>query len=175
MKLPWELFVEARDEAYLYFDGNIRKLARSSSGEIDPSAVGLVDNEVDAFRHAYVSGVFTLEYGSKTAEVLGRLYEFAYPSGSSRPLGGGDARSMDLWNNAVGRRIGENAESREELGTEVHRALEEGALIIDPMDVRRYEELTHDPRNHSKPVIVLRQTDRETPTSTTNPRQWGRR
>ena len=55
---PWALKDKARDEAYEYFDKNIRQLQKDPFGKVDSSAVGLQDNDVDAFRHAYVSGVF---------------------------------------------------------------------------------------------------------------------
>ena len=57
----FELKDEALDEAYEYFDKNIRSLPKNKDGEVDQFARGLVNNDVDAFRHAYVSGVFTKE------------------------------------------------------------------------------------------------------------------
>lgn len=54
---------EPQREAYEYFDRKIRRLPRRPDGLIDDSAAGLDDNDVDAFRHAYVSGVFTQEFG----------------------------------------------------------------------------------------------------------------
>ena len=33
-------------------------------------------NDVDALRHAYVSGVFTMEYSSLVARILGDMNEF---------------------------------------------------------------------------------------------------
>lgn len=65
MKNPFNLKDEARDEAYIYFDEKVRPLPKTVSGKIDPFAPGLEGNDVDAFRHAYVSGVFTQEYGRK--------------------------------------------------------------------------------------------------------------
>ena len=53
---------EARDEAYEYFDKHIRKLHKRADGKVDPQAFGLEDNDVDAFRHAYLNGVFTQVY-----------------------------------------------------------------------------------------------------------------
>ena len=60
---PFALKDRAQAEAYEYFDRNIRALPKSSDGKINPRARGLEDNDVDAFRHAYVGGVFTQEYG----------------------------------------------------------------------------------------------------------------
>jgi hypothetical protein len=75
MKNPWALKDEARNEVYNYFDKEIRPLLKGSTGKIDPSAHGLENNDVDAFRHAYISGVFTQEYGETAADIFGRLNE----------------------------------------------------------------------------------------------------
>jgi len=70
MKNPLSLQNEARDEAYRYFDKKIRPLPKDASGKIDPSAQSLENNDVDAFRHAFVSGVFTQEYGETAADIF---------------------------------------------------------------------------------------------------------
>ena len=62
---PFALKDRAQAEAYEYFDRNIRALPKSSDGKINPRARGLEDNDADAFRHAYVSGVFTLTPADK--------------------------------------------------------------------------------------------------------------
>lgn len=77
MKWPETLRDEARDEAYAYFDKEIRPLPKTPEQKIDVEGPGLSDNDVDAFRHAYVSGVFTQEYGEKAAETFGLLNEWS--------------------------------------------------------------------------------------------------
>jgi len=62
---PPDLMKEAQLEGYVYFDKHIRTLPKNPDGAINIYALGLADNDVDAFRHAYVSGVFTQEYGEK--------------------------------------------------------------------------------------------------------------
>lgn len=60
MKKPIDILLgEYQREAYLYFDQNIRELPRQSSGEFDESHGHMKDNDVDAFRHAYLSGCMT--------------------------------------------------------------------------------------------------------------------
>jgi len=66
---------EARDESYVYFNQHIRALPKDVSGNIDATQAGFVDNDVDAFRHAYVSGVFVLERGVTSAKFYGFLQE----------------------------------------------------------------------------------------------------
>lgn len=58
----------AKIEIYNYIDQNIRFLLRDKNGNFDEFQEGYVDNDVDALRHAYVSGVYTMEYGSELAE-----------------------------------------------------------------------------------------------------------
>lgn len=119
MKLPTRLKDEARDEAYEYFDQKIRRLPRTPDGVIDVNAPGLIDNDVDAFRHAYVSGVFTQEYNEKAAEVFGQIQEWSpVDVYSDQNMPG--SRNMDLWNNSVGRIYGLKAEDRESLLKLVH-------------------------------------------------------
>ena len=50
---------KSEEEAYKYFDKNIRELVKNFDGEIDRFVHGLVDNDIDAFRHAYTSGRYT--------------------------------------------------------------------------------------------------------------------
>lgn len=60
-------------ESYDLFDKYIRKLPRKSDGSYDLSSGEFYDNDVDAVRHAYASGVFTQEYGEKVTEILGDM------------------------------------------------------------------------------------------------------
>jgi|TARA_B100001142_G_C13958942_1_gene510249 hypothetical protein len=76
---------EAESESYQYFNNHIRK--------IDPDKDGHND-EVDAFRHAYVSGVFAMKYGTYISKKLGDHHEEANPNPESE-------RNMDEWNNNV--------------------------------------------------------------------------
>ena len=59
-----ELMVVARQEAYTYFDQNIRKLPRKKDGSFDGSTGEMSNNDADAFRHAYASGIFTIAHNS---------------------------------------------------------------------------------------------------------------
>ncbi len=148
------LKVEARDEAYAYFDLQIRRLPRRPNGQIDVLAPGFDDNDVDAFRHAYVSGVFTQEFGEKTANYLGLANEYAPPgqySHSISPL----SRNMDLWNNKVGRKYGKQTRGRKTLLKLIHQALKRGELILDLGDQRKFKGAMLSPKNLSKPIIAL--------------------
>lgn len=158
MKYPWGIRDEAEIESYAYFDKNVRPLPKDTSGKIDPSQGGLHDNDVDAFRHAYVSGVFTQVYSETTADIFGRMNESFNPasvySNSTNPGSG----NMDLWNNSVGRKYGLKAKDRTTLLKMIHGALKNGELILTSKDKRQYEGATHNPVNKSKPVIVLQES-----------------
>ena len=50
---------EARVEGYRFFDQHIRNLPKNSGGSSNTFDIDYHNNDVDAFRHAYVSSVFT--------------------------------------------------------------------------------------------------------------------
>lgn len=102
----YQLKDEALLDLYRRLDKDLRPMPRKPDGSIDPYGIGLEDNDVDAMRHAFISGVYTLEYNASLSEILGRLQEFStFDSRSTSAL----SESMDLWNNAVGRAYGKRA------------------------------------------------------------------
>lgn len=145
---------EATEEAYAYFDLRIRRLPKSKNGKVNIRAHGLEDNDVDAFRHAYVSGVFTQEYGEKSANLFGLSYEYspwAQYSNAVSPR----SRNMDLWNNKIGRKYGTKTRGRKTLFKMTHKAFKKGELIIDPSDPREFTGAMEPPKRISKPIIAL--------------------
>lgn len=154
---PFSTRDQARDEAYSYFDRRIRPLPKRPDGEIDVLAPGFDDNDVDAFRHAYVSGVFTQEYGDQIANILGLLNEYG-PSGQYSHSISPRSRNMDLWNNRVGRKYGKKTRGRKSLLRLIHEALKRGELIIDLKDLREFKGATTVPKRMSKPIIGLTKT-----------------
>lgn len=98
--------------------------------------VGLEDNDVDALRHAFISGVYTIEYNEGLAELLGRLNEFTtFDSQSTSAL----SENMDLWNNTVGIFYGEKTKTWNDLYLKLMKALKANELIIDLKDTRKYK------------------------------------
>ncbi len=147
-----ELMVVARQEAYIYFDKNIRELSRKKDGSFDESTGEMSNNDADAFRHAYVSGVFTQEKGEMKANLAGIYNEIK----GTNPI---NQQNMDLWNNAVGRKYGKLAKTREELAGFIKKSLENNELIIDPHDERKYKELRHFDYDPKKPVKVIQESE----------------
>lgn len=131
MKTPKEYRDEAENEAYAFFDAHIRPLPKNSDGQINKVAPGFVDNDVDAFRHAYVSGRFVHIYNDTFASLLGWLNEVWSPSSVH-------GKNMDLWNNAVGRKLARKHRSKNALASAVAKALKDGELIAFPEDARVY-------------------------------------
>jgi hypothetical protein len=135
---PFALYSESKKEVYLLIDKYLRKLPKNQDGTINELTEEFFDNDVDALRHSYVSGVFTQEYGESAAEIFGRLNE-AYPGGSISNSNFENSTNMDLWNNSIGRKYGEKFKTRKELFNNLLKALKNGELIIDPnSDSRKY-------------------------------------
>ena len=118
-----QLLEECREESYQYFDKNIRPLPKNESGEFIITRKYFYDNDVDAFRHAYTSGVFTQEFFSAFANVLGVVNEMM----GNNTL---QAQNMDLWNNFIGRKNGKKTESRTVLAELLKKALENDNILL---------------------------------------------
>ena len=136
MKIPFfTLENEVTDEIYILIDKHLKPLPKNPDGSIDKEADGFQHNDVDALRHAYASGVFTMEYGKTVASFLGIAREiFLGNSGRNAAK----SRNMDLWNNSVGRKYGKKAKARKELFQLLLKALKNGELIIHLEDTREY-------------------------------------
>ncbi len=155
---PFALKSEAKKEAYILIDKHLRKLPKNPDGTVNELASGLDDNDVDALRHAYVSGVFTQEYGEMAADIFGRANEF-FPFGGTSSSNSTNSTNMDLWNNAIGRKNGKKSKTRKELFKKLMKALKDGELIIDPeSDTKKYTGAGEIKEMASAMVIVLDET-----------------
>jgi len=101
---------------------------------LDPNSVS--GGEWDAFRHAYASAEVTREYGRYVAYLLGWAHEVSGDINGQEP----PDRNMDLWNNSVGRDIGESSISSQDSASQALEALRQGSLVTDP---------NNDPRIHN--------------------------
>ena len=138
MKSPLSLREQAKNRAYEYFDSAIRKLPRNTEGKFKESDPIFHNTDVDAFRHAYVSAVFTQEYSARAADIFGRLNELI-PSISANQ--DPDEINMDLFNNSVGRKYGKTIKSDFKLLKAIHNSLKNNELICSPKDSRKYSGL----------------------------------
>ena len=127
-----DLRIDARDEIYGFIDKYYKPMPKKSDGTINTRASGLVDNDIDALRHSYVSAVYVIEYSEQTADLLGRINEFI--SSEMDP----QVTNMDLWNNSVGRLYSKKGKRGKELFDLLLKALKNGELIITPEDPRKY-------------------------------------
>ena len=104
-----KLMRKYEQEAYAAYESlSGKKLERNEDGTFKPQGTG---DDVDAFRHAYLSAVMTWKFGKCTAyaagesvEIWGDLREYGFKH-----------RNMDEWNNAEGRKIGLNTTTRDEI------------------------------------------------------------
>lgn len=152
---PFALEAEAKKEVYKLIDKNLKKLPKNKDGTFNELAEGFHDNDVDALRHAYVSGVFTQEYSESTADIFGRLNEY-FPGRSFSSSNTGNSTNMDLGNNEVGRKYGKKTKSRKDLFKRLMKALNKDELIIHPdNDKRKYLGNKEIKRHISGVVIVL--------------------
>lgn len=145
---------EATDEIYALIDKHLAKLPKNAEGKIDVKHAILNDTKWDALRHAYVSGVYTMEYSETVADTLGRLNELD-PISSMSTKG---SENMDLWNNEVGRRLGKKAKDRKELFKLLQNALKKNELILTPSDPRKYKGEKLITKKPKSLVIVIEQS-----------------
>jgi hypothetical protein len=153
---PPALKKEACLEAYEYFHKYIRPLPKDADRKFDEFSGLFMDNDVDAFRHAYVSGRFTHEYGAQIAEIFGNLNEVI--SFGSTTTDSDNAKNMDLWNNAVGRTYGSRTKKVATLLKALHEALKSGEMILSLDDQRAYRKSYRENARNNKSVVVLEQS-----------------
>ena len=106
----FELKSKSEQEAYEFFDKFVRKLPINTDHSFNKFAGGFDDNDVDAIRHAYTSGIFTQVYGEKIALILGEMNELTPMGGSSSNYT--NSSKMDLWNNKVGIKYGKKTSGK---------------------------------------------------------------
>jgi hypothetical protein len=149
------LMLEARLEVYKFIDSQYKPMPKKADGSFDEYAKGLGNNDIDALRHAYVSGRYTMEFGEETADILGRLNEFKNFNFGTKEV---PSENMDLWNNAVGRLYGRKAKTGKELFEFLLKALKAGELIIDLKDKRKYKGEKNIKRIPKSFVIKIKET-----------------
>ncbi|MFA6238825.1 MAG: hypothetical protein WC635_15925 [Bacteriovorax sp.] len=158
MQLPDDLKEEVTAEVYNFIDKYYKKLPRNKDGRIDGIGKDFLDNDVDALRHAYASGVFTQEYGETAAEFLGVLTELMPGLGRST-TNNPQSENMDLWNNAVGRKYGKKTTGRLKLFKFLLKAIKNNEMIISPFgDQRIYKGKKIDSDNLKSKVVVIKES-----------------
>jgi hypothetical protein len=114
----------------------LNSLQQESKGLCDELGIPITDNnplghndQRDAFRHAYASAIAAYEHGWELSLLGGYYREITSPNELNELC-------MDLWNNRVGREIGANATSREEIAQKVWETLQNNQLITGLDDPR---------------------------------------
>jgi len=157
LPFPPTLKKSAKYEVYELIDKHYKKLPKNPDGSFNEIADGFHNNDVDALRHAYVSGVFTQVYGEKVADMFGRLNEYFPVGGGSSPNGTKET-NMDLWNNSIGRKYGKKTKTGKELFDKLLEALKKGELIININDQRKYTGAPIIEPNKSNNVVVIEES-----------------
>ena len=151
------LYGKSKTECYQFIHKYYKKLPTNNDGSIKEFGSDFEDNDVDALRHAYVSGVFTQEYGETITNFLGILNEEMPLNGNS---GLGDPRSenMDLWNNSIGRKYGKKTKSRLKLFKSLLKALKKNELILNLEDSRKYNGKIQSASNLKGKIVVIKES-----------------
>ena len=152
-----DLKATCENESYEFADRFIRKLPRKNDGSFDLSSGEFYDNDIDAIRHAYTSGIFTQEYGEKVTEILGDMNELV-PFGGNSSSNSPNSRNMDLWNNRIGRKLGLKTSGKLKLFKLILKALKNGELIIDPENDPRINEVSSSKINIKNKVFVVKES-----------------
>lgn len=141
MEITRDIKKAIEQDAYRYYEQLTGvTLARREDGTF--RAQGHND-ELDAFRHAYTSGRVTqLAMGQQwVARNFGDKAEIG-PAHPNDPY----EHRMDLWNNEVGRRLGDEASGKDELARKVFQAMGKGQLVTGIQDARLAGVYADDPR-----------------------------
>lgn len=118
-------FVAFFDPEATYYASRLKDEAVKKVAELFPNVVA-VDNEADAFRHAY----FSFRLADKVGAERAKKFTDAYEISNINTMG---ARCMDLWNNREGRRMcAESAQSKDA----DRRALAE-KMVLDAVRSKR--------------------------------------
>ena len=135
-----------------YFDISEKKKKKYDL-KTNPNKPGWND-ELDAFRHAYMQADLSNKYGSKAAKFLGDIHENIYDKlFTIQPH---KEKNMDLWNNNIGRQVSNEVDKqtkilknltspqiRQDITAEnIYNKIKEGKLITNPNDSRVYTEPT---------------------------------
>jgi Ca2+-binding RTX toxin-like protein len=112
------------------------QLLVGSTYPLNPDEPGHND-AMDAFRHAYVSGVYAMERTEPYANILGWANEIRGDLLNDQPSA---EKNMDLWNNKVGRDLAATAASKADLAQKIATALGLGDLILNRADPREFGE-----------------------------------
>lgn len=148
---------KSEQEANEFFDKFVRKLPRNADHSFNKLAGGFDDNDVDAIRHAYTSGIFTQVYGEKIALILGEMNELTPMGGSSS--NNTNSSKMDLWNNKVGIKYGKKTSGKLKLFKFLLKALKNNELIIDPETDPRISDVGKvDPKKYLDKVVVVKES-----------------
>lgn len=141
MEITRDIKKAIEQDAYRYYEQfSGITLARRADGSFRSQGH---NDELDAFRHAYTSGRVTqLAMGQQW---VARRFGDDAEIGPAHPNDPYEHR-MDLWNNEIGRRLGDEASGKDELARGVLQAMEQGQLVTSIEDARLRSVYLYDQR-----------------------------
>ena len=113
------------------------------------------NNEADAFKHAFMQAKMVYKSGGieLPATILGNYHEFI----EGNKIQSEGEKNMDLWNNYIGRQVATEVlkelksehlgeiknqkEFEDRVAEKIYQKMQNGELITNPNDTRRYEDL----------------------------------
>lgn len=138
------------DKAYDYAKKYNLKITEGTKGWND---------EGDAFRHAFMQASLSVKSTTGLSKVAGDFHEY---QGDKDNHQDGREKNMDLWNNDLGRKIGEdikreynfsqrtamikNGQMDDVIADKIVQKIRKGELITSPADSRKYVETPKDTR-----------------------------
>lgn len=147
----------------IYYENKALEYGKKYGLKTNPVQEGW-DDEVDAFRHAFMQAYITANQDEKTAKFLGDTYEkigdFTHTQPSSE-------RNMDMWNNAIGREIGDEVKNETSLfrdlttqkmfedmiAEKIYTKIKNGEMITSPKDLRDFETSPYNGRIYTREEI----------------------
>ncbi len=131
-----ESYIPFNSEAYYQYERVANtSLPRNKKGLIDLRGGFAHNNQIDAFRHSFVSGAFTQKYGVFVARILGDIKELYDDIFYNQSL---QEKNMDKWNNSFGRRVGLKTANLNQLAERLRTAIDNKELIVNINDKRKY-------------------------------------
>lgn len=173
-----------REDFNKYIHSETVKYQRQYGFEMGTGEHATWNNEADAFKHAYMQAVLSIDYGNAASTVAGYKHEI---EGKETIPG---ERNMDLWNNKIGREVVQDMKhdygdtwkymtedmKKDMAAKRIIYLMKEGDLITHPSDPRQFRNMDlerikdkdkifykgeYDAMNEEKQEKMLRQYSRQ--------------
>jgi len=126
------------------------------------------NDEADGFRHAFVHANLTYNYGELASKIIGNEHEMDFHKSAGMPDDlWKKEKNMDLWNNAIGREIGEEVRKElkgmekyytkeqieDKIALKINQRIKSGDLITNLEDKRDFKKSYYSGHLHTREDI----------------------